>query len=374
LVSTINPDQWNALIAQLPNAHLLQTREWAEAKKPFGWEAHYRTWQSPDGKLLAAAQILQRRFRIPGTSRPLCMLYVPKGPILLDWADKELRARVLSDLASFAQELGAFFIKIDPDVNVGIGLPGTDSGSEDAVGISFLNELKASKWRFSNEQVQMRNTMLIDLHRSEDELLAAMKQKTRYNLRLAERKGVSIRQGNETDFPLLYRMYAETSVRDGFVIRSETYYREVWERFFQAGMLTPLIADVEDEAVAGLMLFIFGKQSWYLYGMSRDIAREWMPNYLLQWEAIKASQKAGCATYDLWGAPDEFNEHDPMWGVYRFKLGLGAYEARRIGAWDLPIQPVIYSLYTQILPRVISVMRWRGRRGTRRQVLAGEPG
>jgi lipid II:glycine glycyltransferase (peptidoglycan interpeptide bridge formation enzyme) len=169
-------------------------------------------------------------------------------------------------------------------------------------------------------------------------------------------------------------MYAETSVRDKFVIRSEAYYREVWERFLQAGMLKPLIAEVEGQAVAGLMLFIFGKQSWYLYGMSREIAREWMPNYLLQWEAIKTSQKAGCATYDLWGAPDEFNEHDPMWGVYRFKLGLGAYEARRIGAWDLPIQPVVYSLYTQILPRIISVMRWRGRRGTRQQVLAGEPG
>jgi lipid II:glycine glycyltransferase (peptidoglycan interpeptide bridge formation enzyme) len=374
LLSSINPDQWNALIAQLPNAHLLQTREWAEAKKPFGWVAHYKTWQGSDGKLVAAAQILQRSIRMPGTGRSLCMLYVPKGPTLLDWSDQNLRARVLADLVSFAQETGAFFIKIDPDVNIGVGLPGADTSDEDSAGVSVINELKASTWRFSNEQVQMRNTMLIDLRKSEDELLAAMKQKTRYNLRLAERKGVKVRQSNAEDFPLLYRMYAETSVRDKFVIRSEAYYREVWERFLQAGMLKPLIAEVEGQAVAGLMLFIFGKQSWYLYGMSREIAREWMPNYLLQWEAIKTSQKAGCATYDLWGAPDEFNEHDPMWGVYRFKLGLGAYEARRIGAWDLPIQPVVYSLYTQILPRIISVMRWRGRRGTRQQVLAGEPG
>jgi lipid II:glycine glycyltransferase (peptidoglycan interpeptide bridge formation enzyme) len=374
LLSSINPDQWNALIAQLPNAHLLQTREWAEAKKPFGWEAHYKTWQGSGGKLVAAAQILQRSIRIPGTSRSLCMLYVPKGPILRDWSDKDLRARVLADLISFARESGAFFIKIDPDVNIGVGLQGADTSNEDSIGVSFINELKASMWRFSNEQVQMRNTMLIDLSKSEDELLAAMKQKTRYNLRLAERKGVSVRKGNEADFPLLYQMYAETSVRDGFVIRSEAYYREVWKRFYQSGMLTPLIADVEGKSVAGLMLFIFGKQSWYLYGMSRDIAREWMPNYLLQWEAIKTSQRAGCTTYDLWGAPDEFNESDPMWGVYRFKLGLGAYEARRIGAWDLPIQPFVYSLYTQILPRFVSVIRWRGRRGTRRQVLAGEPG
>jgi len=368
----LDPNNWNSLISQLPNPHLLQTREWAEAKKHFGWEAHYKTWQDADGNLAAAAQMLQRRIRIPATGRSLCMLYVPKGPLLRDWSDSEFRSRVLNDLADFARGEGAIFIKIDPDVNLGIGLP--DQKQDDAAGISFVDELKRAGWRFSHEQVQMRNTMLIDLRKSEEELLTAMKQKTRYNLRLAERKGVKIRHGGPQGFATLYRMYAETSVRDGFVIRSEEYYRAVWERFFAAGMLTPLIAEVDGEPVAGLMLFTFGKQSWYLYGMSRDKAREWMPNYLLQWEAMKTSRAAGCETYDLWGAPDEFNEHDPMWGVYRFKVGLGAYEARRIGAWDLPIKPLTYLLYTQVLPRIISVMRWRGRRGTRRQVLAGEPG
>lgn len=368
----IEPNNWNSLISQLPDAHLLQTREWAEAKKLFGWEAHYKTWEDSEGSLTAAAQILQRSFRIPGTGRRVCMLYSPKGPLLRDWSDRDLRVRVLADLAEFALSKGAFFIKIDPDVDLGIELP--SKIERESTGASLVNELNQSGWRFSNEQVQMRNTMLIDLRKSEDELLAAMKQKTRYNLRLAERKGVKIRKGGSQDFSLLYQMYAETSVRDGFVIRSEAYYRAVWDRFFAAGMLTPLIAEVEGEGVAGLMLFIFGEQSWYLYGMSRDKAREWMPNYLLQWEAIRASKQAGCHTYDLWGAPDEFNESDPMWGVYRFKVGLGAYEARRIGAWDLPIRPLLYSIYTQVLPRIISVMQWRGRHGTRRQVLAGEPG
>ena len=368
----VDPDNWNSLISQLPNPHLLQTREWAEAKKPFGWVAHYKTWHDADGKLAAAAQILQRSIPIPGTGRSVCMLYIPKGPLLSDWDDATLRARVLTDLAVFASSEGAFFIKIDPDVNLGVAL--SEKTGESATGVFFVNELKHAGWRFSNEQVQLRNTMLIDLRKTEDELLSAMKQKARYNLRLAERKGVKIRHGNQQDFPLLYRMYAETSVRDGFVIRSEAYYHAVWERFFEAGMLIPLIAEVDGEAVAGLMLFIFGKQSWYLYGMSRDRAREWMPNYLLQWEAIQTSKVAGCETYDLWGAPDEFNEHDPMWGVYRFKVGLGAHEAHRIGAWDLPIKPFTYSLYAQVLPRIISVMRWVGRRGTRRQVFAGEPG
>jgi peptidoglycan pentaglycine glycine transferase (the first glycine) len=364
----MNPETWNQTILQLPNPHLLQSAQWAQAKEPFGWTAHYRTWEDANGKVVAAAQLLQRHIRIPLTGKSLCMFYAPKGPTLLDWSDDALRARVLNDLREYASGEGAFLIKIDPDVSYGTGLPGEANAVEDPTGSAFVDQLKRAGWHFSNEQVQMRNTMLIDLRKSEEELLAAMKQKTRYNLRLAGKKGVVIRRGTPDDFPLLYRMYAETSVRDGFVVRSEAYYRAVWDRFYEAGMLIPLIADVEGESVSGLMLFIFGKQSWYIYGMSRDRFRDWMPNYLLQWEAIKVSKEAGCESYDLWGAPDEFNEQDSMWGVYRFKVGLGAYEARRIGAWDMPLQPMVYKLYTQVLPRIIDVMRWRGRRSTQQQV------
>lgn len=369
------PEQdWNNLISQLARPHLLQTAEWAKAKEPFGWSAHRKTWQDENGNFVAAAQILQRSIALPIPGRSVCMLYVPKGPLLKDWADKQLRNRVLNDLGDFAREEGAFFIKIDPDLAYGHGLPGDPDARENPVATEFVTELKSVGWQFSNEQVQMRNTMLITVNKTEEQLLAAMKQKARYNLRLAERKGVKVRRGSPADFSELFKMYAETSVRDGFVIRSEGYYREVWDRFYEAGMLTPLIAEVEGQAVAGLMLFVFAKQSWYLYGMSRDLYRDWMPNYLLQWEAIKASQAAGCETYDLWGAPDEFNESDPMWGVYRFKQGLGANEARTIGAWDLPLKPFTYRLYTQVLPRLVAAMRWRGRRSTRRQVQAGEPG
>jgi len=362
---------WNKTIAQLPRPHLLQTWQWAKAKSSFGWRAHYRTWESSGGQLQAAAQILERSIKLPFSSKTLRMHYVPKGPLLADWGDVDLRRRVLDGLREFANERGAFFTKIDPDLALGYSLPGEENARENPTGAEFVNELKLVGWRFSNEQVQMRNTMLIDLEKSEDDLLAAMKQKTRYNVRLASRKGVVVRQGGQDDFAALYQMYAETAVRDGFVIRSEVYYREVWETFFAEDLLIPLVAEVDGQAVAGLMLFIFGEQAWYIYGMSRDIHRKLMPNYLLQWEAIRRAKASGCQVYDLWGAPDDFHSADPMWGVYRFKKGLAAYEARYIGAWDLPLNIWTYRVYSQLWPKIVGLMRWRGRRFTRRQTGTG---
>jgi lipid II:glycine glycyltransferase (peptidoglycan interpeptide bridge formation enzyme) len=201
---------------------------------------------------------------------------------------------------------------------------------------------------------------MIDLERSDEELLARMKPKTRYNIRLAERKGVKIRKGSEADLDLLYQMYAETSLRDGFVIRSSEYYKTLWNTFLKAGMVKILIANVDEQAVAALVLFLFQQKAWFLYGMSRDIHRDRMPNYLLQWEAIRECKQAGCRAYDLWGAPYQFEETDPLWGVYRFKEGLGGEVVRFIGAWDLPIQETRYRIFTQLLPRVLARMRRRG--------------
>ena len=351
---------WNNTIAALPNPHLLQTWQWGEAKAQYGWTPHYKTWQDDSGKVIAAAQILQRTIKLPGMSANLCMLYVPKGP-LLNWEDAELRQRVLADLKAFAKECRAFFIKIDPDVRLGTGVQGEEGAQEDELGQQIASELKTFGWRFSNEQVQYRNTVMIDLTPDEDQLLANMKQKTRYNVRLAGRKGVTVRVGDAADFDMLYNMYAETAHRDGFTIRSKDYYLTVWNTFPDAGMLQPLIAEVEGQPVAGLMLFIYGQTAWYIYGMSTTAHRNKMPTYLLQWEAIKAAKAAGCTTYDLWGAPDTFDESDSMWGVYRFKQGLGGQVVRHIGAWDLPMRPWLYTLYTQALPRLLSLMRLRAK-------------
>jgi lipid II:glycine glycyltransferase (peptidoglycan interpeptide bridge formation enzyme) len=137
---------------------------------------------------------------------------------------------------------------------------------------------------------------------------------------------------------------------------------------YQSPSTEALIAEVNNEPVSAIFVFYFAKRAYYVYGMSRDIHREKMPTYLLQWEAMKRARARGCKTYDLWGAPDVFDESDSMWGVYRFKEGLGGQVVRTLGAWDFAPNPFWYKLYSEIIPRVLDVMRSRGKTKTRQSL------
>ncbi len=364
LVNPQPPEGWDDLIAALPGPHVLQTRGWAEVKAANGWKPFYCLWPAAGaGRVQAASLVLERMI----SPLRLKVLYVPRGP-LLDWGDTKTRGMVLDDLQGLARIRRAIFVKIDPEVPVGLGISGDAEALPCLEGITFQSELSGRGWRFSLEQIQFRNTVWVDLRRTEEERLASLKQKWRYNLRLAQRKEVGVRIGTEDDLPGLYRMYAETSVRDGFVIRPEGYYLNVWRTFMRRDMATPLIAEVEGQAIAGLILFHFAGRAWYLYGMSSQLHREKMPNYQLQWQAMQVAANLGCKEYDLWGAPDEFNENDSMWGVFRFKEGMGGRVIRLIGAWDYPVLPWLYWAYTRFLPRVLDILRRRGQAQTKREV------
>jgi lipid II:glycine glycyltransferase (peptidoglycan interpeptide bridge formation enzyme) len=369
------PPSWNELVASLPLAHLLQTWEWSQVKARYGWLPMPFVWQDDGGKTIAAAMILKRSLPVAGFAKKMCVLYVPKGP-LMDWADIALRLRVLDNLHAFAKRQGAIFIKIDPDVVLGTGVPGTMEAVEFDDGQAVRSELGRCGWKFSQDQIQFRNTVLVDVTLSEDRMLSRMKQKTRYNIRLAQKKGIVVRAGTVADLPLMYRMYAETSVRNGFLIREEGYYQTVWRGFMNVPpsasslqpFTEPLIAEVDGEPVGAVSIFYFAGQAIYLFGMSRQSHREKMPNYLLQWEAMRRAKALGCKLYNLWGAPDEFNESDGLWGVFRFKEGLGGFVSRTIGAWDFTPNPVLYKVYTEVLPRLMDIMRVRGKVKTKQSI------
>ena len=179
-----------------------------------------------------------------------------------------------------------------------------------------------------------------------------MKQKTRYNIRLAEKKGVTVRAWD--DIPAFHKMMLVTGGRDNFGVHSLEYYRRAYELFKPTGMAELLVAEFEGKPLAALMVFAHGRRAWYIYGASTDEERNRMPTYLLQWEAIKWARSKGAEEYDLWGVPDEDEatleanfetRHDNLWGVYRFKRGFGGEVKRARQAVDRVYMPLLYNLY-----------------------------
>lgn len=332
-----NRDQWNSLISQLPYAHILQSWEWGAFKQEtIGWIPQ-RIAYSKDGQIVAGASLLTRKMF------GLRVMYVPKGPAM-DYSDSDLVEAVLSDLQKRAK--GALWLKIDPDVVGGYGVPDTEEDQPQAVGKAVIQQLQARGWTFSDDQVQFRNTITLDLSPDEETLLMQMSQNTRRKVRTAEKKGVTVRAGTEDDLPTLYQLYKLTGERDNFLIRPPDYYEKAWRDFIRAGLAHVLIAEADGEAIAHVILFHFGRTCWYFYGASSNEERNRMPNYLLQWEAMRWAKANGYTIYDMWGAPDDFNEADSMWGVYEFKRGFRGEVTRYIGAWDYMPSQVLYSLYT----------------------------
>lgn len=342
--------RWNDSLRALPYAHILQSWEWGEFKRvTTGWLPTRLAFER-DGQIVAMASVGVR------SVGPLKVMYVPKGPALA-YDDPALLNAVLDHLQAMARRGGAVWLKLDPDVIAGVGVPGEPDAADDPTGGDVLQTLQGRGWRFSADQVQFRNTIALDLTRSEDELLAAMSQNTRRKVRTAEKKAVTVRPGTTADLPLLYDLYQTTGARDHFLIRPREYYERAWRDFMEAGLAHALIAEFEGKAIAHVILLHYARTCWYFYGASANEERERMPNYLLQWEAMRWAKGQGYTVYDMWGAPDTFDESDSMWGVFEFKRGFRGVVRRHIGAWDYAPYPPLYWGYTQAWPRLLKWLR-----------------
>lgn len=314
---------WNHFLAQHPNAHLLQTGEWGELKSAFGWKA-VRVVNGESG-----AQILFRKLPLGFT-----IGYIPKA---------NFTESLWSDIDSACKQNHAIFLKLEPDCW---------ENSQPRNNLRITNY----ELRISPHNIQPPCTIIIDIRGSEDEILAKMKQKTRYNIRLAEKKGVTVRAWN--DIESFHQMMLVTGGRDGFGIHSREYYQRAYELLQPKGLAEILVAEHEGKPLAALFVARNGNRAYYLYGASTDEERNRMPTYLLQWEAIKWAKARGCEEYDLWGVPDE-NEatleanfesrHDGLWGVYRFKRGFGGELKRAAQALDRVYNPLLYWAYLKFI-------------------------
>lgn len=308
----------------LAQAHLLQLPQWAEFKSHFGWQAV--TVQNPQ----AYAQILFRHLPL-GFS----VAYIPKGPLGTNWKSLWL------EIDTACKKRKAVFLQVEPDLN----LPLSNE---------FFEQFTPS-FHQVEETIQPRRTVVIPLDGSEEDLLSEMKQKTRYNIRLAAKKGVTVHQSS--DIAAFHEMMKTTGVRDGFAVHSLEYYQRAYDLFAPLDKAVLLEARKDNHTLAYLMLFYHGKRAWYFYGASDNAHRNLMPTYLLQWEAMLWAKAHGALEYDLWGIPDadedeleaQFSDRsDGLWGVYRFKRGFGGQIVRSGPAFVKVYKPLLYKAYQRL--------------------------
>jgi peptidoglycan pentaglycine glycine transferase (the first glycine) len=327
--------EWDRFVAASPFGHFLQTSPWGALKSRFGWTVEHVAL-SRGGTPIAGAQVLYRTGPLG-----LTLAYVPKGPVV-NWDDDQTVDSLLAALRRAARRRRAFCLKLEPEL------------LDDPARVAKLTRLGL---RRSWQGIQPQTTLVVDLARGEDETLAAMKPKWRYNIRLAARRGVLIRVGTPDDVPAFVSLIQETALRDAFEVHSPEYYTAACQLLAPTGSARLFVARHRDRMLAGILVFVLGQKAWYMYGASGNEYRNLMPNYLLQWHAITWARSIGCTTYDLWGIPDEVGV-DPeaysctetgrtgqLWGVYRFKQGFGGQVVRYAGVFDDVYLGLPYQLY-----------------------------
>ncbi|MBK9050477.1 MAG: peptidoglycan bridge formation glycyltransferase FemA/FemB family protein [Chloroflexi bacterium] len=328
--------EWDEFVAHHPHGSILQTTHWAMLKGRFGWTPQ-RVWLRHEGKLIAGAQLLIRSVAF-GLVK---MAYIPHGP-LVDWADDEMVDVLLNqiDLAAYRNRAG--ILKMEP--------------------LLWQDEISPERWSglaqkyellTETDSIQPPRTMLIDLRPQPDDILGSFKQKTRYNIRLAAKKGVTVREGTAQDIPAFNQLMRTTGQRNEFGVHAPEYYRDAFD-LFRPEQRTLLLAEYEGKPLAGAMIFVCGRMATFLFGGSSNEERERMPTYAIQWAAIEWARAQGCHWYDLWGVPDaepdemesQFEGRDDgLWGVYRFKRGFNGLIRRTVGPADRVYNRLVHRLY-----------------------------
>lgn len=341
--------RFNDFVARFETGDLLQSFEWGDLKSRSGWRP-VRVFAEDGGEIVAAASLLKRA--LPRTNR--CIVYAPRGPVL-DTRDSGLTEWFLARLGETAREHGGILLKIDPPVLV------EDAPSESNLRRSGFRQVDLEGFGGT----QPKAVMQLDLAgRSLDEVLESFKPKWRYNIRLAEKKGVTVRLdcGRE-DLPAFYSLLAETSRRDGFLVRGLRYFEDMWDCLVPPGYMKLVLAYYEGQPVAGAIAYLFGDKAMYTYGASSNEHRNVMPNHLMQWRMIEWASEAGCKWYDFRGVSPrrDGGEDDHLQGLNRFKEGFSPRFVEYIGEYDMVLSPAWYWLWNVAKPRLQGLLKARRR-------------
>ncbi|MBA2362838.1 MAG: peptidoglycan bridge formation glycyltransferase FemA/FemB family protein [Chloroflexia bacterium] len=327
-------EQWNGWLQGAPGGgHIYQSHEWGEFKRTIGWRP-IRLLLECDNAIVGAGQFLA--WSTPGV--PGCLLYCTKGP-WLPWDDEQAVRTFFAGVRTVARRENAHTVKIEPEVL-----------EEQTAVKAVLTDIGFEKFRWD---LQFKTTMLVDLTPSEEELLAAMKSKTRYNTRLGAKKGVRIVEDNSLEAREEFHTMMElTAQRDGFFKRPHNYLFACWQAMYDADRAHLFFAVHEEQKLAGILIFTFGHKYWYTVGASTDEKRNLMPTYQLQWEVVRWAKEQGITFYDMVAIPnpENLNEEDSMYGLYRFKAGFGGRVAEFVGCLDLPVASLRAAAWNRVEP------------------------
>ena len=333
-----------AFLRGLRGAPFMQSPLWAQVKG--AWKSETVLAEGPDGRITGVMSLLIRRVPLFGN-----VIYCPRGPVC-ERPDRDALAQLTAGAWEIIEKYRAAGLHAEPDI------PETDTAALflfDALG------WRRRPCRDVYDTVQPRSLFRVDLRgKTEEELLAGFHKKLRYNIRLAQRRGVEIVEGGREDLSALSRLMAVTARRDGFQPRAPEYFTRLWDALGPENV-SVLLARAEGELAAAGLFVHYGGRTWYLYGASSDRRREDMPCHLLQWEAIRRALARGDDLYDLRGF---LEREDDSCGLYRFKRQFGGELVRLAGELCLTASPLRYGLlrraerwYMKLMPKLTALSR-----------------
>ncbi len=319
-------EEYTKFLESHERCNFQQSLEWANVKT--SWKKEVILAEDNNKKIIGSLMVWIRKIPVFGN-----IMYSPRGPV----ADIH-NIEVLSELTEGAKELAkkykAIVLRIEPDIK-----SDDELFKNMMLDLGYLIKDDAKNFR---EEIQPRYVFRLNTKgKTEEEISKKFHQKTRYNIKLATKKGVTVKTGTREDLKDFHKIMETTGKRDGFITRPLSYFEKMYDEMAPDHMKL-LMAYYKGEPIAGVIPIMYGNKTWYLYGASSNEHRNLMPNYLLQWEMIKIAIERKSDIYDLRGVPGIADDSN---GLYRFKKGFGAEYTEFVGEVYIPFKPLTYNLY-----------------------------
>lgn len=340
IIEPSNHEEFESFVEHHPKGHMLQTFAWSR-QKPF-WTWRGIIVRGADGSIAGAMSMLIRK--IPGT--PYSLMYAARGPVC-DINDKEVIAELLEGCKELAKQFRSYVLKLDPDVTFD-----ETTFMDHMKSLGFLLAPKAPNF----ENIQPQYVMRLPIAgMSEEEVMAMFKPKTRYNIRVALKKGVEVKICGKEAVDDFHKIMVETGARDEFMIRPAQYFADMLDNLGEHVRLYMAYSD--GVAIAGTIAVHYGDKVWYLYGASSNSHRNLMPNYLLQWEMIRWAIENHCTLYDFRGISGDLSEDNHLYGLYRFKSGFNATFTEFVGEYRYVFRPTAYKIIENGMPAAKKILK-----------------